>query len=51
MTTPAPAADCEPDWNNLTPPDPRLNDLHGQGLTAVQLHRITDIEITEGSYL
>ncbi|MFD5221422.1 hypothetical protein ACFWMH_27655 [Streptomyces tendae] len=46
---------CDPLWtdaelDDTTPDDPRLRDLRGQGLTAVQLHTITDIEIT-GSYL
>ncbi|MEF9521333.1 hypothetical protein [Streptomyces sp. RB13] len=46
---------CDPMWtdaelDDTTPDDPRLRDLRGQGLTAIQLHTITDIEIT-GSYL
>ncbi|MCX4809031.1 hypothetical protein OG601_47140 [Streptomyces sp. NBC_01239] len=32
------------------PIDPRLHDLRGQGLTAMQLHTITDIE-PQGNYL
>jgi hypothetical protein len=31
-------------------PDPRDRDLHGQGLTEIQLHTMTDVPIT-GSYL
>lgn len=53
MTT---AADCDPlwlddetDWDTA-PPDPRIHDLRGQGLTAVQLNTITDIPTT-GEYL
>ena len=42
MTAPA---DCDPWWDDdPEPDDPRLNDLRGQGLTAVQLHTIQDIE-------
>jgi hypothetical protein len=37
----------EEEWND---PDPRLRDLDGQGLTAVQLRTITDIPLT-GRYL
>jgi hypothetical protein len=37
----------EEEWND---PDPRLRDLHGQGLSAVQLHTITDVPLT-GRYL
>jgi hypothetical protein len=43
--------DDEDEWNDLDPdPEHRLRDLHGQGLTAVQLHTITDVPIT-GEYL
>jgi hypothetical protein len=47
------------DWTDLchlstelldAEPDPRHRDLHGQGLTAVELHTMTDVPIT-GSYL
>jgi hypothetical protein len=41
--------DDEDEWNDLDP-DHRLRDLHGQGLTAVQLHTITDVPLT-GGYL
>ncbi|MFE0845311.1 hypothetical protein [Streptomyces rochei] len=46
---------CDPIWtdqelDDTRPDDPRLRDLRGQGLTAIQLHTITDLEIT-GSYL
>jgi hypothetical protein len=46
---------CDPMWtdeelDDTTPDDPRLRDLRGQGLTAVQLHTISDIE-TVGSFL
>lgn len=37
------------DWNHPDP-DPRLHDLRGQGLTAIELHTMTDIEPT-GGYL
>lgn len=37
----------EEEWDD---PDPRLRDLDGQGLTAVQLHTIQDVPIT-GTYL
>ncbi|MEU9134628.1 hypothetical protein AB0D33_01435 [Streptomyces sp. NPDC048404] len=49
-------ADIDPDedeWDDedeLDDPDPRLRDLDGQGLTAVQLHTITDVPLT-GRYL
>lgn len=48
MTVPP---DCEPlwlddDWD-IAPPDPRINDLRGQGLSAMQLHGITDITISQ----
>ena len=41
---------CDPLWTDVelddtTPDDPRLRDLRGQGLTAVQLHTITDIPL------
>ncbi|MFH8531566.1 MazG-like family protein [Streptomyces tendae] len=41
---------CDPLWldvelDGTTPDDPRLRDLRGQGLTAVQLHTITDIPL------
>lgn len=51
MTAP-PVADCDPYWDDwdLDPDDPRLHDLRGQGLTAVQLHTIIDIDL-HGSYL
>lgn len=39
----------EDEWDDLEP-DLRLRDLHGQGLTAVQLHTIQDVPIA-GSYL
>ena len=41
-----PPADCDPYWDDwdIEPDDPRLQDLRGQGLTAIQLHTITDIE-------
>lgn len=54
MTAPA---DCEPLWLDTetdwtpTPVDPRLHDLRGQGLTAMQLHGITDITISRQEYL
>jgi hypothetical protein len=47
------------DWTDLcdlgaelmaAEPDPRDRDLHGQGLTEIQLHTMTDVPIT-GSYL
>jgi hypothetical protein len=46
------ALDCEPDWIDdlREQPDDRLWDLRGQGLTAIQLHTIQDIEL-HGSYL
>ena len=49
MTAPV---DCDPYWGDwdIEPDDPRLQDLRGQGLTAIQLHTITDIE-PEGGYL
>jgi hypothetical protein len=49
--------DCEPLWHadeddwDIEPPDPRINDLRGQGLTAMQLHGITDIAISRQEYL
>ncbi|MFF0588484.1 hypothetical protein ACFYWD_21205 [Streptomyces sp. NPDC003781] len=41
---------CDPLWtdpelDDTTPDDPQLRDLRGQGLTAVQLHTITDIPL------
>lgn len=47
-----PPVDCDPWWDDwdIEPDDPRLRDLRGQGLTAVQLHTITDIDL-HGSYL
>jgi hypothetical protein len=45
--------DCEPLWRadeddwDIEPPDPRLHDLRGQGLSLVQLHTITDIAISQ----
>lgn len=54
MTAPP---DCEPLWLDgeddwgIEPPDPRLHDLRGQGLTAAQLHGITDITINRREYL
>lgn len=41
---------CDPLWTDpeldaTTPDDPRLRDLRGQGLTAVQLHTITDVQL------
>lgn len=63
MTAPP---DCEPNWRDnpdlldclcelgaqqlSEPDDPRLHGLRGQGLTARELHGITDIE-PQGSYL
>ncbi|MDH6610260.1 hypothetical protein M2164_005895 [Streptomyces sp. SAI-208] len=47
MTAPP---ECDPWWDDIEPDDPRLHDLRGQGLTAIQLHTITDIE-PEGGYL
>lgn len=47
MTAPP---DCEPLWPDdwdLEPPDPRLHDLRGQGLTARELNDITDIVISQ----
>jgi hypothetical protein len=53
---------CQPvlpeiDWSDVCPdadPDddiaPRDRDLHGQGLTAVQLHTMTDVPLV-GEYL
>ncbi|MDT0608814.1 hypothetical protein [Streptomyces lancefieldiae] len=40
---------CDPMWldeelDDTTTVDPRLRDLRGQGLTAVQLHTITDVQ-------
>ncbi|MFL6096000.1 MAG: hypothetical protein ACJ71Y_11180 [Blastococcus sp.] len=51
MTAPPPV-DCDPyrDDDDPDPDDPRLHDLRGQGLTAIQLHTIHDIE-PEGGYL
>jgi hypothetical protein len=49
--------DCEPNWPDdwddwdIEPPDPRLHDLRGQGLSLVQLHTITDIAISRQEYL
>jgi hypothetical protein len=40
----------EEDEDEWTDPDPRLRDLHGQGLSTVQLHTITDVPLT-GRYL
>lgn len=37
----------EDEWED---PDPRLRDLHGQGLTAIQLHTLEDVTLT-GFYL
>ena len=48
-----PSADCDPLWHDdpdIQPVDPRTHDLRGQGLTAVQLHDITDMTIT-GEYV
>jgi hypothetical protein len=39
--------DDEDEWED---PDPHLRDLHGQGLTAIQLHTIEDVTLT-GFYL
>lgn len=53
MTAEQLALDCNPNWTDDEydePPDPRLHDLRGQGLTLVQLHTITDVPTT-GSYL
>ncbi|MER7053420.1 MazG-like family protein [Streptomyces sp. NPDC017454] len=41
---------CDPIWTDgeldaTTADDPRLRDLRGQGLTAIQLHTITDIPL------
>ncbi|MFC8065453.1 hypothetical protein [Streptomyces sp. NPDC057293] len=41
---------CDPLWTDpeldaTTPDDPRLRDLRGQGLTAMQLHTITDVQL------
>ncbi|MFJ7895949.1 hypothetical protein [Streptomyces anthocyanicus] len=52
---PDPLPFCDPLWTDVelddtTPDDPRLRDLRGQGLTAIQLHTITDIDPI-GSYL
>lgn len=54
MTAPA---DCEPlwldddpDWDDGIDIDPRVHDLRGQGLTAIQLYTIQDIE-TRGDLL
>jgi hypothetical protein len=47
------ALDCDPDWAWDDDPDdhdPRHRDLRGQGLTAIQLHTIQDIDL-HGSYL
>lgn len=45
MTAPT---DCDPWWAepdpDSDPPDLRLHDLRGQGLTAIQLHTIQDVE-------
>lgn len=52
-----PSADCDPLWHDdeddwdIAPPDPRTHDLRGQGLTAMQLHTITDIAISRQEYL
>ncbi|MEV6504830.1 hypothetical protein AB0M61_01745 [Streptomyces sp. NPDC051642] len=57
MTAPP---DCEPLWHDddwdLTPVDPRINDLRGQGrhgqpLTEARLRAITDITINRREYL
>jgi hypothetical protein len=42
--------DDEDDLEDEDEWDLRLRDLHGQGLTAVQLHTITDVPLT-GRYL
>jgi hypothetical protein len=49
------ALDCEPDWNDddwldEIPDGPAYPDLRGQGLTALQLHTMTDVSLT-GRYL
>lgn len=41
---------CDPLWtdrelDDTAPDDPRLRDLRGQGLTAIQLHTITDVPL------
>ena len=41
---------CNPLWtdqelDDTRPDDPRLRDLRGQGLTAIQLHTITDVQL------
>ncbi len=37
---------CDLGAQQLYPePEPRDRDLHGQGLTAIQLHTITDVEL------
>lgn len=41
--------DDEDDWPDDViddEPDPRLHDLRGQGLTAQQLHNITDVPVS-----
>ncbi|WP_416477039.1 hypothetical protein [Streptomyces sp. LKA04] len=48
--TPDPLPFCDALWTDpeldaTTPDDPRLRDLRGQGLTAVQLHTITDVQL------
>ncbi|MEU1497325.1 hypothetical protein [Streptomyces sp. NPDC005732] len=50
MTTSPPDVDHDAWPDDDLDPDPRLHDLRGQGLTAVQLHTIQDVPIT-GSYL
>jgi len=45
---------CEPTWTDRDddePDDPRLRDLRGQGLTAIQMHTITDIPLASQEYL
>ncbi|MFC1260677.1 MULTISPECIES: hypothetical protein [Streptomyces] len=36
---------CDPIWTDQELDDPRLRDLRGQGLTAIQLHTITDVQL------
>ncbi|MFD3516272.1 hypothetical protein [Streptomyces sp. NPDC058657] len=48
--TAGPLPPCDPEWTcddvDDTSDDPRLCDLRGQGLTAIQLHTITDVPLT-----
>ncbi|MGW7498623.1 hypothetical protein ACWGKA_30635 [Streptomyces luteogriseus] len=42
--------DCEPDWDDEDDqddePGPRHPDLRSQGLTALQLHTMTDVPVS-----